>query len=308
MDEVVGQFDWIVDFEYLRDYFGESYTGIRNYESSNILVVGCGTSTLSSDIATNLKAGSLLSVDNDEKCVSYMREKHKADLQMKWEVFDMIEDALSGNCDSMGECSFDLVVDKGSLDAMLVEGSITMMLLEVFRVLKEGGVYFICSLHAPALLRSLLEAPPLSYEVTFPALSSAKEEELSSVDGRCQTVAICRKCPGSHRSISTEDMSATENAVMDQFYQTSCPFLTPERRSTIEALMASSARVETGEGEEGAASPMVSLEDFHRCVFQEEMLLGYTIDLFLEDLEGFPLSQEGAITLDEALHFLSTKQ
>jgi SAM-dependent methyltransferase len=295
MDEVVGQFDWIVDFNFMKQYFGESYTGVGDFSSAHVLVVGCGTSTLSHAISTELNAAMVLSIDNDEKCISYMQEKHAGDHRMKWAVFDMIEDALKGNSELMKEKSFDIVVDKGSLDAMLVEGSIANLLLEVYRVLKEGGVYFLCSLHAPSLLRELMCSPPLGYEVLFPA-STPDELESQDINGRYQTIALCRK-EGPHRVLNVEEMVDTEDRVMDAFYQMACPFLTAEKRAEIETFF-----------HEESKNGSVPLTNFHSFVFRGDMMLDYTFELFLEDILDSQLTCPDEITFDEAIIFLSSKQ
>lgn len=295
MDDVVGQFDWIMNFDFMRQYFGESYTGICDFSSTHVLVVGCGTSTLSHAIATEFNPKKVLSIDNDPKCISYMQDKHANDSRMVWEVFDMIEDSLLGNSEFMKEKSFDIVVDKGSLDAMLVEGSIAKLLLEVYRILKVGGVYFLCSLHAPSLLLELLSSPPLGYDISFPA-STPDELKSHDINSSYQTIAICRK-GDPHRLLNIEEMIATEDRVMDAYYQTACPFLTTEKRKEIEIYF----REESNNGS-------LPLTSFHNFVFRGDMLLDYTFELFLEDILDIELSRPDEITYDEAITFLSSKQ
>lgn len=72
---------------------------------------------------------------------------------------------------------YDLVVDKGTFDAVLVEGSTAHMLLESVRLLRPvSGVYLLCSLHSDELLRPLFTLPMLGLDCDC-------ESTFTSVDG-----------------------------------------------------------------------------------------------------------------------------
>lgn len=60
---------------------------------------------------------------------------------------------------------YDIILDKGTLDAILVEGSATDMLNNVYNRLKVNGVYLICSLSSAEMMSPLLENPNYYYEV-----------------------------------------------------------------------------------------------------------------------------------------------
>jgi ribosomal protein L11 methylase PrmA len=81
-------------------------------------VSGCGTSVLSIQLA-DLGFGEIVSVDNDSECIKHMELLYGNDCRLKWITYDMVDPASTTNAD-LG--MFNLIVDKGTLDAILVEG------------------------------------------------------------------------------------------------------------------------------------------------------------------------------------------
>ena len=81
--------------------------------SPRILVVGCGNSLLSQDL---YEAGysHIESVDFSPQCISLMREQNKARPTMRWSCMDV------RHMDQLSASSFDVVVDKGTMDALMV--------------------------------------------------------------------------------------------------------------------------------------------------------------------------------------------
>lgn len=108
--------------------------------SKVVLNIGCGMDQLSPDI---YKDGytNLLSSDISQHAISEMQEKTAEEMPLaKWFVDDVTKMTLPDE-------SVDIVVDKGTLDAVLIQSepflSAARMLKEVQRVLKEGGIYFL---------------------------------------------------------------------------------------------------------------------------------------------------------------------
>jgi hypothetical protein len=53
----------------------------------------------------------------------------------------------------------------------------------------------------------------------------------------------------------------------------------------------------------------MKLSDIHQMIFTEMLPeLGYSIELFLEDLDHFPTAHEGYLTLDEIITFIQSMQ
>lgn len=143
-----GTFDWIVSYMELKQFFHPSITGLsQDISSQQILVCGCGTSKLSSDMVEKGGYQFVHSFDNDLDCVEHMQQRHSNDKRLNWHHYDIVE-RCGRDTDFFAETTkFDVVVDKGTLDAILVEGSVSPMLTEVHRLMKRDGVYIICSIH-----------------------------------------------------------------------------------------------------------------------------------------------------------------
>ncbi|KAL4151211.1 hypothetical protein PRNP1_008160 [Phytophthora ramorum] len=117
-----------------------------------VLVVGCGNSALSGDLAAD-GFSQLLSVDFSARVIDEMRRKLPA---LRWEVMDMTR------MQTLEDASFDLVLDKGALDALMAEDTAevrqdaTRMLQEVRRVLAPGGRYCCVTMAQDFILQHLL--------------------------------------------------------------------------------------------------------------------------------------------------------
>uniref|UniRef100_A0A8C5PAS9 EEF1A lysine methyltransferase 4 n=1 Tax=Leptobrachium leishanense TaxID=445787 RepID=A0A8C5PAS9_9ANUR len=99
------------------DWFG-SYRDFRDLVRRQIkpgargLVLGCGTSSLSADLHTD-GVHPIVSIDYSTVCIEEMVEKHAGVPDMRWLVMD------ARQLDFPDE-SFDLVIEKGTLDALMV--------------------------------------------------------------------------------------------------------------------------------------------------------------------------------------------
>ena len=143
-------------------------------------VVGCGTSTLSEDLL-GVGYEDVTSVDIDPAQIQLMNKKtaesHPA---LKWIVADM-------TCCSKelpkSEC-FELIFDKGTLDALLCTDEASHMTCEVIRLLAPGGVYAVISFRPKDFIEKLLRVPGLPLYVSatrIPLTSEQREAHLFEV-------------------------------------------------------------------------------------------------------------------------------
>lgn len=95
-------------------------------------------------------------------------------------------DNYNKKCNELDEDNyFNIIIDKGTLDAILVEGSIYMMLVEVYRMLRIDGVYLLISINTRRLLEPILMMKPLRFELIFN----------EDIENHC-TIVICKKLGG----------------------------------------------------------------------------------------------------------------
>lgn len=294
-----GTFDWILQYEELKEYFKPSYTGIQKDNAEiNVLVVGCGTSKLSKLLVDNESYGQIVSIDNDAGCIEHMKLEYP-DPELVWLVYDIVEDCgkVQHNCIDVDE-SFDLVVDKGTFDAILVEGSVASMVKDIVRLLAIGGVYIVCSIFSKDVLSKLLGAECLGLQIQVFEIKNTFINKNTSA-----TVVICTKT--ANRTINLETFQALEYEILNEHYQDEHPLLTDEARSNIKAKFIDLSTNPNG---------TLSLAEAHRVIFVDNIIsintemLSYDFDLFEEDLSNFPLTHAGYISATEAIAFLEQMQ
>ncbi|KAM6948206.1 EEF1A lysine methyltransferase 4 [Aplochiton taeniatus] len=124
-----------------------------------ILVLGCGNSAMSSDM---YEAGyrSITNIDYSPVCVEAMRARHAPRCPaMTWHTMDARQLAFPA-------ASYDAVVEKGTLDALLVDedpwrvappaaGLVHTVLEEVSRVLRPGGRFLSITFAQPHFRKRL---------------------------------------------------------------------------------------------------------------------------------------------------------
>jgi len=153
--------------------------------SKVILNIGCGLDRLSPDIYAD-GFTNLLSSDISAHAIAEMQKASSEDMPMaKW----LVDDVMQMNVPSE---SVDIVMDKGTLDALLIRPQpfrcAAKALREIQRVLKVGGIYMLIT-HGrgdPDTWRlPLLAMPHLSFNI-------AKTPDMGGY-----FIFVCTKLPGS---------------------------------------------------------------------------------------------------------------
>jgi len=150
-------FDWYLTHEELEPFLTRHCS-----HQDDVLMVGCGNSKLSEEMC---RAGyeRIVNVDISVPVIEKMREQCK-DLGMEWHVMD----ATSMKFEA---CSFDLAVDKGTLDALksVQDDRASALVADVWRTLRPEGIFVVIShsRHRGVLLDAALEVhgPSASWEL-----------------------------------------------------------------------------------------------------------------------------------------------
>lgn len=297
----IGTFDWIIDYSNLSPYFDEQYTGLSNKcrDKQTVLVIGCGTSLLSSCMLHEGKYPTIISLDNDLGCIQHMKCLHDEEHdRLKWLHYDLIE-RTGEDADYFRHVNkyFDLIVDKGTLDAILVEGSVYVMLADINRYLKVNGIYMICSIHPKELLSAVLTLPELHFNVTF-----------YDTDDCSGSIAICKKV--NDDEVDEEKLMTDEKHCLDHYFKVQTPLLTAEESDAIRLKYEALQRQQGIDGNDDGCNESLSLLQVYTLLFDNDKysLLGYTYELFIEDLLDFPRAVDAKLSLNEAVAFVQLKQ
>ena len=120
-----------------------------------VLNIGCGNSALSADMYDD-GVQNITNIDFSEAVISSMKKRNTKRTQMKWLEMDMLRTSFEDE-------SFEVIVDKGALDALAAEDTPSVhadtkqLFAEVARLLRPGGVYMVVSLLQDHILQWLVE-------------------------------------------------------------------------------------------------------------------------------------------------------
>ncbi|KAL9658462.1 hypothetical protein ABK040_006004 [Willaertia magna] len=123
----------------------------KKKEDLKILIIGCGNSTLSNDLYED-GYKNITNIDYSATVIEKMKEKYP---YMNWVEMDVT------NMEKFENNSFDFVLDKGTMDALVVDAGdpwdpeievrnmVLKMCQEIYRILKIGGKYLQISFQQP---------------------------------------------------------------------------------------------------------------------------------------------------------------
>lgn len=112
--ETETEFEWLVSYRDVADMIRPCIAS-----TSEILVVGCGNSSFSADLYDD-GYPHITNVDYSANVIARMAHRHSTSRPlMKWRVVDMTD------MSAFGDASFDCVIDKAAMDALMVnEGDV----------------------------------------------------------------------------------------------------------------------------------------------------------------------------------------
>jgi hypothetical protein len=212
--ESESSYEWLCDWASLRGQLLPLFSG-----SARVLVLGNGTSRLPLDIATEVRGARVLSSDYSSVATANMRKLwspeysgDEAAARVEWCEADML--ALEDSEAVRVNAPFDVIIDKGALDAVLADGGDTWapsaealassrtICDGVFNVLAPGGVYAIISFAQPVhrlqhlLQRDASTSPPVRQKIVESPAADDEEWEADKspdvVPGAAQASTDCK--------------------------------------------------------------------------------------------------------------------
>eukprot|EP00939_MAST-03C_sp_MAST-3C-sp1_P002991 g2991.t1 len=173
---VEGCFEWICDPNSFISLLRPS--SLKKTSHARVVDVGCGTSTLSRELAKMY--AHVVGVDVSKDIVACMRRRYCGVKALEFRCGDLAaEDCM------LPDAQFDVVVDKSTLDAMLCHTSREQYVVNVHRALVVGGVYVVVSFYSPDFVVPFLSSPgaPFASPVRCVALKGGKGALVRSGDG-----------------------------------------------------------------------------------------------------------------------------
>lgn len=145
-------FEWYFPFYKIQSYVVKFVQG-RDFA----LDIGCGTSSLASDLSyTGFKK--VIGLDISSNAISAMKERYSSNPDITWIV---------GDCMAIkSEKKFDAIFDKGTMDSLLCSGDqrkAKKELSEISTILKPGGCFFLISDGFPKIRTHLFKDPALKF-------------------------------------------------------------------------------------------------------------------------------------------------
>lgn len=160
-------FDWLEDYSSLRPVLG-NLVG----RDHSILHLGCGNAELSEEMYDDGYRNSV-NIDISNICIAEMKERSKHRVGMQWLEMDAMDMSFEDE-------TFDIVIDKSTLDAILCGNdsflNAAKMIMEVQRVLKTGGLYVVISYGSPQNRYFHFVRPHLSFQYNCFILYSKKPQ------------------------------------------------------------------------------------------------------------------------------------
>jgi ubiquinone/menaquinone biosynthesis C-methylase UbiE len=187
-------FDWLEDYESIKPIIDN----LNIKKESRILNVGCGNSEFSEKMYDEGFTHNY-NIDICQNVIDYMKSRNKDKKGLHYDVMDVCDMAYKDE-------TFDLIVDKSTIDALLCGDHsfmvVAKMLKEISRVLKTGGYYVIISYGQPENRMIHLERDHLAFEIQIFTIKRQEEDEQEKI----HYVYICKKLPEAKENLNNFDL------------------------------------------------------------------------------------------------------
>ena len=138
-------------------------------------------------------------IDICQNVIDFMKSRNKDRKGLHFDVMDASDMAYKDE-------SFDLIIDKSTIDALLCGDHCFMlvakMLKEISRVLKVGGYYIIISYGNPETRMVHLERDHLAFEIQIYTIKRQDDDEQE----KTHYVYICKKLPEAVENLNNFDL------------------------------------------------------------------------------------------------------
>lgn len=279
-NEKIGHFEWIVSYDGIKHYLLQPYLKQSDLGvGSTVLIIGCGTSTLAESIAEDFSPSQVIAIDNDAGCIDHMKKMKSS--QVIYECYDLVEPSRST---LLGDERFHLIVDKGTFDAILVEGSVVSLLEEVSRMLRISGKYVLFTINKQAFIERLFAIPTLHFRLLHAEKLSADHEENVFIFEKIQM-----------KSCFTSELAEHERLILHQAFHVECSLLSQEFLRNLER--------EYKQRMNGLEDKGLDAIDAYNIMFAERKDLEYSFEMFVEDVKIF-FEDKKYFKLDDLIAFI----
>ncbi|KAL8437842.1 hypothetical protein Efla_000962 [Eimeria flavescens] len=184
-------FDWFNKYPALKPILLDA--GLQ--ESSSILMLGCGTSTMSENMWDD-GYRNITNIDFSPQCISLMQKRCADKPGMTFMVLDVLDlKELAGR-------SFDFIIDKGTLDCILCGEksfeNIHKALTLISQLLSPGAVYLMMSYGSPMFRLNHLQKAEFGWTVELQTLEKPSLNTPAEVEEKSDVhyIYLCRKHQG----------------------------------------------------------------------------------------------------------------
>mmetsp|Transcript_19293 Transcript_19293/g.35693 ORF Transcript_19293/g.35693 Transcript_19293/m.35693 type:complete len:321 (-) Transcript_19293:16-978(-) len=293
------EFEWLAPYKSLRTQIRAILEGAgfgSRLGSLKGLEVGGGSSGFARELVQDGVCSTVLSTDISKAAISFWLETQASDETVEWKLCDIT--SLENANAVMGDVKFDLVIDKGTMDALLCEDKVAGYFRVISQHLACDGAVLVVSLHEETLVRKLWS--PVSFGRSFivstvPLTVSATGSGTLALIHSNQRRSPCPQdqCKCQFSLPDLESLKQHVNHALNWYHVEVSPLLSNERVKDIKTKWPS----------EGAPVPNAYL-----LLFSKEERSEYSLDDFTTDLNGSMPKHGSVLSIDDALLFLQENQ